>query len=55
MKRLRAASGLVTLGLLVELGTLFWPHPLSFIVFATVGGAALGAGLLVYLHVLIKE
>ena len=44
----RLASTLVLIGLVIELGTLFWSHPLSFIVFATVGGAALAAGLVIY-------
>jgi hypothetical protein len=39
--------------LVVELGTLFWSHPLSFIVFATFGGAALAAGVAIYLYWLI--
>jgi uncharacterized membrane protein len=50
---LRLASTLVLITLVIELGTLFWSHPLSFIVFATFGGAALAAGLLIYLYWLI--
>jgi len=46
---IRLASTLVLIALVVELGTLFWSHPLSFIVFATLGGAALAAGLVIYL------
>ena len=49
----RVASALVIAGLVVELGSLFWSHPLSFIVFAIVGGAALGAGLLLYIYWLV--
>jgi hypothetical protein len=49
----RVASALVMLALLIELATLFWSHPLSFIVFATIGGAALVAGLLLFLYWLI--
>jgi len=45
----RLASTLVLIALVVELVTLFWSHPLSFIVFATLGGAALFAGLVIYL------
>jgi len=50
---LRLASVLVLIALIVELGTLFWSHPLSFVVFATFGGAALAAGLVIYLYWLI--
>jgi O-antigen/teichoic acid export membrane protein len=46
----RLASVLVMLALVIELGSLFWSHPLSFLTFAIVGGAALGAGLLIYLY-----
>ncbi len=49
----RLACVLVILALVIEIGTLFWSHPLSFIVFAIVGGAALGAGLLLYLYWLV--
>jgi hypothetical protein len=45
----RVASALVVFALLVELVTLFWSHPLSFIAFAVVGGAALGGGVVLYL------
>lgn len=50
---LRLASVLVLVALVVELVSLFWSHPLSFIVFAMVGGAALGVGIILYLYWLI--
>jgi hypothetical protein len=53
MLLVRVASVLVIVALVIELASLFWSHPLSFIVFAMVGGAALGAGLLIYLYWLI--
>ncbi len=46
---IRVASTLVLIALVIELVTLFWSHPLSFIVFATAGGAALVSGLVIYL------
>jgi hypothetical protein len=49
----RLACVLVIVALVIELGSLFWSHPLSFLVFAIVGGAALGAGLLLYLYWLV--
>lgn len=49
----RVASALVMLALIIELATLFWAHPLSFIAFATIGGAALFAGIALFLYWLI--
>jgi len=36
-EKVRLASGLVLAGLVVELGTLFWTHSLSFTLFAVLG------------------
>ena len=49
----RLASALILFALVVELGSLFWSHPTSFVVFATVGGGALGLGMLLYLYWLL--
>jgi hypothetical protein len=49
----RLACIFVIVALVVELASLFWSHPLSFIVFAAAGGGALGLGLLLYLYWLI--
>ena len=50
---IRLASALVLLALVLELGSLFWAHPTSFVVFATFGGGALGLGMLLYLYWLL--
>jgi len=50
----RAASILVLVALVIELVTLHWSHPLSFLAFAIIGGAALGAGLLLYVYWMIS-
>jgi hypothetical protein len=48
-KLLRAASALIILGLVVEAISLIWFHPLSFVLFAFVGIALIGLGILVFL------
>lgn len=50
---LQASSGLIVLGLLVEIITLLWFHPLSFVLFLTVGVLLIGLGVLVYLISLV--
>ena len=50
MKRLlRISSGLIVLGLSVEIASLLWFHPLSFVLFAFVAAAVIGLGILVFL------
>lgn len=50
---LRISSALVILGLLVEIGSLLWFHPLSFALFAFVASSLIGLGMLVYLLSLV--
>jgi hypothetical protein len=50
---LKVSSGLVILGLLVEIVSLLWFHPLSFVLFAFVGVALMGLGIAVYLFSLV--
>jgi|SRR5580658_86770 hypothetical protein len=50
---LKASSGLIILGLLVEILTLLWFHPLSFVLFAFIGVALIGLGIVVYLLSLV--
>ena len=52
-KRVRIAGVLVLLGLVVESFSLMWNHPLSFVAFLAVGGLLLGAGIVVYLLMLL--
>ncbi len=52
-RRLRISGILLILGLLVEAGSLFWHHPLSFLSFIFVGGFLLGGGVLFYLYSLV--
>jgi len=50
---LRIASALIILGLVVELISLAWIHPLSFTLFGFVGVLLIGLGILIYLASLI--
>lgn len=52
-KRVRLAGVLILLGLVVESLSLMWNHPLSFVAFLAVGGLLLGAGIVVYLLMLL--
>lgn len=49
VRRLRLAGLLVSLGLLIEAATLFWPHPTAFLAFLLLGGVLVAAGVILYL------
>jgi hypothetical protein len=49
----RASSVLIILGLLVEIVSLLWFHPLSFVLFAFLGAILIGLGIVVYLASLV--
>ena len=46
---LQVSSALVIMGLLLEIATLLWSHPLSFVLFVFVAAALIGLGILVFL------
>jgi hypothetical protein len=50
---LRVSSALVIVGLLLEIVSLLWFHPLSFVLFAFVATALIGLGIAVYLVSLV--
>jgi len=50
---LQVSSALVILGLIVEIISLVWIHPLAFVLFAFVGASLIGLGILVYLASLV--
>lgn len=52
-RRLRLAGGLIIGGLVVQAASLFWNHPLSFIVFVSVGTLLLAAGIVIYLLTIV--
>jgi hypothetical protein len=53
VKLLRASAGFVLAGLCIEAISLRWAHPLAFLLFAIVGGAAIALGLVLYLYWLL--
>jgi hypothetical protein len=52
-KVLRVASVLIVLGLVVEIISLAWLHPLSFALFMFVGVSLMGLGIVIYLASLV--
>jgi hypothetical protein len=50
---LQVSSALVILGLILEIVSLLWFHPLSFVLFAFVAATSIGLGILVYLVPLV--
>ena len=53
-RRLRLSGGLVSAGLLVELISLYWTHPLAFVSFIVLGGVLAAAGVLMYLYAIVS-
>jgi hypothetical protein len=53
--RLRWAGFLIALGLIVQLTTFIWIHPLAFIAFAVVGCPLTAAGILLFLYSLVSR
>ncbi|MGC2723346.1 MAG: hypothetical protein WA224_05235 [Candidatus Acidiferrales bacterium] len=54
MRRLlQVSSALVIVGLVLEVASLLWFHPLSFVLFAFVAASLIGSGILVYLVSLV--
>jgi len=50
LRRYLQVSGiLIILGLVVELFSLIWFHPLAFVLFAFLGASMMGLGMIVYL------
>jgi hypothetical protein len=50
---LQVSSGLVIGGLVLEIVSLLWFHPLSFVLFAFVAASLIGLGILIYLVSLV--
>ncbi|HEX7182846.1 MAG TPA: hypothetical protein VF756_13465 [Thermoanaerobaculia bacterium] len=49
VRRLRLSGFLLSLGLLIEAATLFWPHPTAFLAFLLLGGLLVAVGVVLYL------
>jgi len=54
-KRIRWAGFLISSGLLVQLATLMWTHPLSFMAFLLVGCPLMLSGVLLFLYSLVSD
>ena len=54
-RRIRWSGILVGAGLIVQMLTLLWTHPLAFIVFLLVGCPLVGAGILLYLYSIVSH
>jgi len=54
-KQIRVAGILLVAGLLVELVTLKWSHPTSFLFFLLLGGTLMAAGILIYLFSVVSH
>jgi hypothetical protein len=54
-RRLKVSSILVSAGLGVEVATLFWSHPLTFVAFILLGGTLVGMGILLYLYSIVSR
>jgi len=52
-RRIRWSGLLIGAGLIVQLLTLLWNHPLAFVAFLLLGGPLVGAGVLLYLYSLV--
>jgi hypothetical protein len=52
--RIRVAGALILLGMAVEAFSLLWSNPTAFLLFLGFGGAAMGAGVLLFLYSLVS-
>ena len=53
-RRLRIFAGFIVLGLLLEMISLSWIHPLAFLLFAILGCGALFIGMAGYLYSVVS-
>jgi fatty-acid desaturase len=54
-RRLRWSGFLIALGLIVQLTTFIWIHPLAFIAFAVISCPLTAAGILLFLYSLVSH
>jgi hypothetical protein len=52
-RKLKTAAYLLIPGLLVEVITLYWAHPTSFLLFISLGGILILAGIAIYLLAIV--
>ena len=53
--RIRWAGLLIVLGLLLQMLTLLWAHPLAFMCFLMIGCPLVAAGMLLFLYSLVSH
>jgi hypothetical protein len=53
-RRLKLSSVLIAAGLVLEVTTLHWSHPLTFVAFILLGGTLVALGILFYLYALVS-
>ena len=51
--RLQLSGILMAVGLLIQVVTLYWAHPLAFVLFILLGGTLVTVGILLYLYALV--
>ncbi len=54
-RRLKTSGLLISLGLAIQAGTLYWMKALSFIAFAGGGLLLVGAGILLFLYAVVSH
>ena len=52
-RRIQISGILILLGLLIELGSLFYSRPTAFLIFMFLGGLCLAGGILLFLYSLV--
>ena len=52
-RRIRRSGMLIVLGLLLQMLTLLWTHPLAFMCFLLIGCPLVAAGMLLFLYSLV--
>ncbi|HXX44259.1 MAG TPA: hypothetical protein VEJ38_05990 [Candidatus Acidoferrales bacterium] len=52
-RRIRWSGILVGVGLIIQMLTLLWTHPLAFVAFLLIGCPLVAAGILLYLYSLV--
>jgi hypothetical protein len=53
--RIQLSGALILLGLLAELASLHWSHPISFLAFLALGGLFILGGMLLFLFSLVSK
>ena len=54
-RRIRWSGLLIVVGLIIQMLTLFWTHPLGFMCFLLVGCPLVAAGILLFLYSLVSR